>query len=80
MPRFVLRYIGSGAKPPSDDVDLVRERSAIKVMDESARMLLVESNKQTIERLRRTLSDWQISDETLFATPDPTPSIKRSID
>jgi len=77
--RFVLRFSGSGTKPPSD-VDLVRGQSAIKVIDESARMLLVECDEKTVEQLRRTLSDWQINDETPVTTPHPTPLIKRQID
>ena len=79
MSRFVIRYNGPGTKPPND-VDLVRGQSALKVIDESARMLLVESDNGTIDHLRRNLSDWQITAETSFTIPDPRHQIKRPID
>jgi hypothetical protein len=78
MSRFVLRYAGPGNKP-LDDVHLVRGQSALRILDESARMLLVDSDDVTIGLLQRKLPNWRISAETLYTVPKP-PTIKRPIE
>jgi hypothetical protein len=79
MPRYILRYKGTGAKPESD-LAHIRNQSTLAVVDESPRMLLVESDPKTIGRLRDNLSDWLVTPETQIAVPDPRQGIKRPID
>jgi hypothetical protein len=79
MSRFVIRFNGAGAKP-ANDVNLIQAHPALKVIDESARMLLVESDAATIDHLRRNLSDWQITAESSFSLPETNRQTKRSID
>jgi len=78
MTKFVLRYTGPGEKPASD-VKFVSRQSALKVLDESARMLLVDSDHATIDLLQRNLPHWRIMTETSYAIPKPF-TIKRPTD
>jgi hypothetical protein len=68
MQRFVLRYRGPG-RAPEADVRRVRT-SALNVIDESPRLLLVEGERTTVRELIDDLRDWVSSDESTVQLPD----------
>jgi hypothetical protein len=67
--RFVLRYVGPGAKPAAD-VDAVRALPGVSVVEESARMLLVEGEEEALPELTETLSGWVVGREQRYEIPD----------
>jgi hypothetical protein len=79
MPRYILRYKGTGTKPESD-LQRIRNASTLAVIDESPRMLLVDSDAETIGHLRDHLGDWLVTPEAQISVPDPRHRIKRPID
>ena len=72
MARFILRFTGPG-EVPGEDLARIRALSATKIMDSSARMLLVEGPPDRITQLLRDLSNWTMSPETFVDIPDPRP-------
>jgi hypothetical protein len=78
MGRFILRYQGAGAKPQSD-VKKFRSLSNVKLVDESAKMLLVEA--PTEDSLRDTVGEvdgWAICPECSFELPPPHPKLRKN--
>jgi hypothetical protein len=70
--RFILRFTGPG-EVPREDLARIRALSPSKIIDSSARMLLVEAPLDRITQLLRDLSSWTISPETFISIPDPRP-------
>jgi hypothetical protein len=70
--RFILRFTGPG-EIPRDDLARIRALSPSKIIDRSARMLLVEAPLDGIAQLLRDLSHWTMSPETFISIPDPRP-------
>ena len=79
MTRYVFRYQGAGAKPERD-VEQIRRHSALKVVGESPRMVLVDGEPGVIDRVRELLDGWSVAPERQYSLPDPRPTIKRRID
>jgi hypothetical protein len=79
MDRYILRYRGAGPKPEKDLLR-VRDTVGITVLDETARMLLVEGDQESVAQLRDGLSDWLVTPQTTISVPDTRHRIKRSID
>jgi hypothetical protein len=78
MGRYILRYQGHGAKPQSD-VKKFRALSNVKLVDESAKMLLVEA--ATEESLLDTIAevvDWSICPECSLELPPPHPKLRKN--
>ncbi|HEX2191749.1 MAG TPA: hypothetical protein VHH09_01010 [Acidimicrobiales bacterium] len=67
--RFVLRYLGPGAKPAAD-VAAVRALEGVAVVDESARMLLVETDEEAVPGLAEALPGWVVGPEQRYDVPD----------
>ena len=68
-PRFVLRYRGDGACPEAD-VARVHDLSDAVVVDQSSKMLLVESEPEALRALVDTLPDWMMAPEQQYGVPD----------
>ncbi len=75
MSRFILRFTGSGATPEADR-EKVRTEGAVKVVDSSSRMLLIEASPDVAHRLADSLPGWTLSPETVVPLPDPRPRIR----
>lgn len=60
--RFVLRFVGEGSKP-AGDVERIRRVAAGKVLDETPRMMLVESDEEPLRELVGSLPEWAIAPE-----------------
>lgn len=72
MARFILRFTGPG-EVPRDDLARIRALPAAKIIDNSARMLLVDAPPDGITQLLRDLPHWTMSPETFIGIPDPRP-------
>ncbi len=77
MPRFIMRYKGSGAKPV-DDVQRIRRVPSVDVLDETSRMVLVESDAATASHLAQEFGDWSVAPDTRVPLPDTRQRVKRS--
>jgi hypothetical protein len=78
MPRFILRYSGKGPKP-ADDVAQIHGADDVKVIDESARMLLVESSEPSLQQLLESLSQWSATPEQYVPLPDPRVKVSKTV-
>ncbi len=74
--RFVLRYRGQGDKPAAD-LERIRHLPEAHVVDDSSRMVLVESDEEPLLRLVESLPDWVAAPERTFAVPDTRKKIRR---
>ena len=72
MARFILRFTGPG-EVPREDLARIQALPAAKIIDSSARMLLVEAPPDGISQLLRDLPNWTMSPETFIGIPDPRP-------
>jgi hypothetical protein len=79
MGQYILRYKPAGAKPERD-LQRIRETSGVNVLDESPRMLVVESDEEKIRGLSEKLSDWLVTPKVEISVPDTRFRIKRSIE
>jgi hypothetical protein len=77
MTHYILRCTDRGTSP-----DHVRERIAklpdVKIVDESARMLLVEGPPETINKLTQELPGLTATLERHIPLPDPRPKLRSS--
>lgn len=74
--RFILRYRGDGSKPAAD-VDQVRRLPGTVVVNDSSRMLLVESDPEPLRRLVESLPQWVMAPEQTYAVPDTRKKVER---
>ena len=72
MGRFILRFTGPG-EAPREDLVRIQALPAAKIIDSSARMLLIEAPPDGISQLLRDLPNWTMSLETFIGIPDPRP-------
>ncbi|HZX83910.1 MAG TPA: hypothetical protein VFF19_10120 [Reyranella sp.] len=77
MPRFIMRYKGAGAKP-ADDVRRIRRVPSVDVVDETPRMVLVESDAATATHLAQEFGEWSVAPDTRIPLPDTRHRVKRS--
>ena len=66
MERYVLRFRGPVA--PADQVDAVRQR--VKVLDASAKQLLIETAATEGERLTADFPQWMVTKEVTYTIPE----------
>ncbi len=75
MSRFILRYNGKGPKP-SDDVERLLAETKARVVDDSARMILVEGPEHGLRAAVDKLENWSLSAENQgYPLPEPHPGI-----
>jgi len=75
MGRFILRFNGVGEKP-AEDVQRIRSLPNATVLDDSARMILIEAPDAAITELVKSLPQWGVSQESFFPLPDPRPKLR----
>ncbi|HEV2766256.1 MAG TPA: hypothetical protein VGV63_00945 [Acidimicrobiales bacterium] len=68
--RYVLRYRPAGTKPAAD-VERIRRLGGVTVIDESAKMLLIECQDEPPAALAEILPDWVIAPEQTMSLPRP---------
>jgi hypothetical protein len=75
MGRFILRYQGKGAKP-AEDVQRLLTLSGVKLVDESAKMLLVEAPvAETLKAAVESADGWSIALEHSVELPPTHPDL-----
>jgi hypothetical protein len=74
--RFVVRFRGQGATP-KDDVAIVRAAPGARVLDEGARMLLVEAPSRSALSEIEQLPNWIVVPETSVPLPNTRASLRR---
>ena len=67
--RFILRYRGRGSTPDADVAQVSGLPEAV-VVESTAKMLLVESDRAPLEALVDTLEEWAMAPEQAFPLPD----------
>jgi hypothetical protein len=76
MERYVLRYAGSGPSM-AEAVKRIEALPYVRIVDGSARMLLVELYDACDSALRATLPGWTIVPELMVPLPTaPQPAIR----
>lgn len=74
--RFVVRFRGQGAAPKGD-LAVVRAAPQTRIIDEGARMLLVEAPSIRALSEVEQLPDWVVVPETSVPLPDTRVSPRR---
>ena len=75
----MLRYSGEGSKPDAD-VARVHELSDAVVLEESSRMLLVESEPEPLHDLVDALPGWVMGPDMSYEVPETRKKILRPPD
>lgn len=75
MPRFILRYQDTGAMPQADVLQL-QALPETRIVDQSARMLMVEGQEAALAAAERTLPDWSCIPGKIIPLPKPRPVMK----
>jgi hypothetical protein len=69
MPRFILRYRGSGPRPDAA-LHQIRQLDEADVIADSDRMLLVDAPEKPLRDLMATQKDWIVTTEQFIPAPD----------
>ena len=77
MGRFILRFNGVGEKP-AEDVQRIRSLPNATVLDDSARMILIEAPDDAIIEIGKLLPRWGVSQESFIPLPDPRPKLRKA--
>jgi hypothetical protein len=69
VPRWILRYRGSGPRP---DVDAARIAAlpGAEIVDDSSRMLLVDGPEDALRAAVASMPDWTLAEEREVPLPD----------
>ena len=76
MAKFIVRYVGAGSRPAAD-VERIRAAPALKVIDDTSRMMLVEASEARLREVMGSMSGWTWSPERSIRLPDPRPRPRR---
>lgn len=76
MRRFILRYRGEGARP-QDAVEKIRAIGGASVLEDSARMLLVEAPEQELRQALGSEADWIVAPEVTYEVPDTRKKVRK---
>jgi hypothetical protein len=74
--RYIVRWIGEGLRPAAD-LQRIRAAPGLTVLDDAARMLLVEANPRLLKQLLGSLPGWACTPERSLRLPDPRPRPRR---
>jgi hypothetical protein len=69
MSRFVLRYAG-GEAMPADHLNSIRLTPGLRIIDESPKMLLVDSEESTLQKTLKEMPGWSLHPEQTYSIPD----------
>ena len=69
MPRFILRHLGQGPAPESV-LKSLRACPDTTIVDETPRMVLVESTAEVLNSLLGNPAEWLVVPEQQVALPD----------
>lgn len=69
MARFIVRFRGAGS-PPAADVSRIRSVPELRVVDSSARMLLVDAVEHHLRAAIDDMPDWLMAPEQIVPLPD----------
>lgn len=70
MPRFILRYRGSGSMRP-EDVERIRALPNGTILDSSSgRMMLVDAPEEHLRAALKEMPDWTMMPEQTVPLPD----------
>lgn len=75
MSRYILRFRGQGGKPDAD-VNLIKSMQHLTILDDSARMLLVEASEGTVRNIMQSLTNWVLAEEQIIPAPDSRPRLR----
>jgi hypothetical protein len=76
MGRYILRFTGTGPRPAAD-VKRIRCAAKLTVLDDSARMLLVEASEERVKEVISSMPGWSWSPERTIRLPDSRPRPRR---
>jgi len=79
MPRFILRYRGSGPAP-ADDMQKVRSIAGLATIDSSERMLLVDGPEASVRAAVENMLGWSMTPEQTIPLPDTRKKIQNPPD
>ena len=71
-----MRYAGEGLRPAAD-VQRIRAVPGLTVLDDSSRMMLVETSAKRLKSLMGSLPGWTWTPERAIRLPDPRPRPRR---
>jgi hypothetical protein len=69
MKRYILRHKSNSAAP-QEDCQKISNAKGIKVVDATPRMLLVEADEATMQKITARFPDWSCSEEKTIPLPD----------
>lgn len=75
MRRYIFRFQGKGAIP-QDTLEAIRQRDGVTVLDETARMVLVQAEEAAAQGLATELAGWSCTEEKMLARPTPWPNVR----
>ena len=78
MARFMLRYSGGGV--PEQDVAALAADAGVKIVDRTAKMVLLEGQASAAEDLAGKLQGWKLYPEVEYNLPDDRPRIRNQSD
>ncbi len=76
MSQFVVRYRGKGPAP-ADALERAAQTPGLRVVDHSARSMLIEGTEETVRAAFDDATQWLIAPEVTYEMPDPRPKVKR---
>lgn len=75
MPRFIV-YPRRGERLAQSDKELVSKADGIQIIDTfKDRILLIESDGDTVEKLRQSFPEWTIEPEIEYQRPETDPLV-----
>lgn len=75
--RFILRRTRSGTASATSLPEHLKTFEGVKVLDASARMVLVDAPRATLARALEQYGDWEIIPETQTPLPDTRVKLRR---
>lgn len=70
MSRFIIYYPGA-TDPPEDHLNDLEKMPDLRILErEPRRLILVETESQTLDQLRAELPGWVIAQEAVMPPPD----------
>jgi hypothetical protein len=77
MSRFILRFHGEGGIT-ARDLRRIRALPGTEIIDESPRMVLVDSRDPVLKKLLSSMPNWEMTPENTIDLPDLRPKVRQS--